>query len=468
MRREAVGLSWLDGRLEVAWPAGRGSSGRWTAPRPVETAAALGAALREARAELGFGSGRAAMVFDARQLLFHVQDAPPVRGRLLVQLLDRLVAEQGFFPGPAVWSHLPLPPSGARARWLMAVLPRSILDEIQAACAGEGLELEGVYPFAALLGRWLPRASAGTEGPVLVMAGHGDSHSLLVADGEGRWLFARSLVETADRLADRLEQEVRRTLSFCQQRFGAAVRRAVIVGPAGRNGWADRLRREGFQVDCLDEGIEPGETAAMAARWGGGAPFNLARAPGALPDWVAPAVTTGTAVLAVLAALLVVGVETAVRSRERQADAARQRALVARQEAAVRDREVREARRLEALLRTFGQPERPGVPLAFSQYVRSVVPEVVRLTRLDLARTTNGWTLHLEGASREAGSRFLGALETFETALEDGAFRVVVTDSTHRRMTGRTAPEGGPRVAVSSTRRVEAGERPFFLSGQIP
>ena len=134
--------------------------------------------------------------------------------------------------------------------------------------------------------------------------------------------------------------------------------------------------------------------------------------------------------------------------------------------AEAREEVQRDARRLSSLARLVERSEASRLPATWTRYLVGVVPSAIRLTGVDLARTTNGWRIHLEGATAEQGSRFLALIEELETQLQSGVFKAEILDSTHRRTaTGGLAgvPEP-PRISEHGPR---AEERVFFLTGLI-
>jgi hypothetical protein len=409
---------------------------------------------------------RVVLVMDHRNLLFHVQETPPATGRLLEQMLDRVISENRFFEESAVWAKLELPPGARHHRWLLALMPRSIWSEIESACEENELDMVGLYPATALLARYLPQVQAESSEAVLMISDLGGSHGLLVGRVDGQVLFARSIGASRGETEGRLDQEINRTLYFAEQRFGVKVRRLVAVGARCFSLLSSRTVREGLQVESLGVELEEPAQAAAVAEGGPGIRLNFVRRSLWQAAWVRPAVAAGMAVM-----LMVALATTAWVVDQAQSRGAEQERWKREVRAAARIRETREARQQEAnafraLVLTVGRPDQPAVVPVFCRYLQATTPPKLRLTSLDLAKSTNGWALRLEGVSREEGGRFFSGIEEWEASLTGGVFRIQVDDSTHRRgVEGLSAaPLTTPGAGASKS---EAGDRRFFLSGTI-
>ena len=106
MSRHSLGISWVHGRFQAVASSGGQTVGAWTCPAVVEESR-FEDALSEAVRETGFVGTRVFLVVEHRSLLFHVQETPPAKGRLLDQLLQRLVSQSRFLKSErrgAAWS----------------------------------------------------------------------------------------------------------------------------------------------------------------------------------------------------------------------------------------------------------------------------------------------------------------------------------------------------------------------------
>ncbi|MHB1308860.1 MAG: type IV pilus biogenesis protein PilM [Limisphaerales bacterium] len=466
MKKETLGISWLNGRLEVASGGGDSSRPVWTAPERILEGAALGPALAEAVRATGFRGRRVAFVVDHRSLLFHVQEVPPASGRLLEQVLDRLVADSRFFEEPAIWTRSPLPPSPRRQRCLLALMPVSLWNDIQDACLANGLEMAGLHPVAAVLAGFLPQIGARADETILLIAELGETFSLLVGRGDGRVLFARSVTDADGASGARLEQEISRTLHFSQQQFGSAVGRVTVLGAGAQGTLIGRTLREGLVIEAGSAELTAGALARQVALPGRAAPFNFAVQEAFQTTWMRSALAAGLAVLLGASGLVAWATEARVRERQDEIRRWAQEAETNAAMACAHESTQRQARRLTAIARMIGHPDEPEMALSLARYLAASVPPAVRLTVADLTASTNGWQLHLEGATREPGSRFLSLTEDFESELQRGVLQLEVLDSTHRR-TLAVGLDGVPTPSRRTEVAASGNERGFFVTGLI-
>lgn len=441
----------------------------WSAPFRVTDGERLVAAVREARLQAGPRICRASFVIDHRNLLFHVQETPPVRGILLDRMLDRLVAESRFFEEPAVWASLALPGEGTRHRWLLALLTRSVFDDIQTACDENDLELIGIRPIAAVLAGPLKRLGAESGEAVLLVADFGSSYGLLAGRGDGQVLFVRSIAGGRGDDAGRLDQEINRTLQFVLQRFGGRVDRMVVIGERTHSVLAGRRIRDGLRVECLSEGSDGAVSVTGIAGPAEPTVLDFTKGRRRSPLWVRPALAAALALLLVVSSGVAALSLMEWKSRVVEKAEVEREARAAQRIAASRNARQSEANRLRALVETVGGDGGTAMVPAFGRYLPTVLPESFRLSRLAIDRSTNGWHVQLQGVSRDLGSRFLGRVESWEEALRNGAFRMEILDSTHRRSVKEAsdleaASFGG--ASVSASPRGE--ERTFFVKGWIP
>ena len=294
----------------------------------------------------------------------------------------------------------------------------------------------------------------------------GGSHGLLVGRGDGQVLFARSIGASRGETEGRLDQEINRTLYFAEQRFGVKVGRLVAVGARCFSLLSSRTLRDGLNVENLGVELEEPAQAALVAEGGPGIRLNFVRRSPWQATWVRPALAASMAALLVGSSATTAWVIHEAQGRRAEQDRRKREA-----QASARIQEVREARRqeaegLRALVLTVGQPDHPAIVPAFCRYLQATTPASLRLTGLELSQSTNGWTLRLEGVSREQGGRFLSGIEEWESGLTGGVFRVNIDDRSHR-----LGVEGGSGVPLTGSgpvaSRSEGVERPFFLSGTI-
>lgn len=436
----------------------------WASPQTVEDEAGFAAALAEAVQETRFSGQRVTVLLEHRNLLFHVQETPPVKGRLLKPLLERLVRQNRFFEEDVAWGHAPLPATKDRHRHLLALLPASLVNQLQSTCAGQKLQLAAVLPFAAVYRDELRHLGLPPEEIVVLAADCGNSLNLLLGRGDGQILFSRSVVLASTQKADRAAQEINRTLHYAQQQFGATVNQIFVVGDDAFAVLKDMQIRQGVKIQQC-----PAEEAPFThARKGAVASpklslnlLSLARKKQQHLQRIAAAIVGA---LLVASAFIATKVELSVRaSEQRMRTRAVQSGIQADNHSAFLDRE-REAEQLRALLHLAGTTNDPPVPELFVRHITSILPETVRLTQLTVNRATNGWTFNLEGFVTEQSAGTIQQSEQFEQTLTDGWFRAQITDSTRRRLFGGMANDG-----PTASRRGQNGEveKAMFVSGII-
>ena len=93
MSKKILGISWLNGRFHAAALNGSTVLASWASPQPVPHEGDFAEALAEAVRQTRFTGAQVVVVLDHGSLLFHVEETPPVKGRMLGQLLERRVAQ---------------------------------------------------------------------------------------------------------------------------------------------------------------------------------------------------------------------------------------------------------------------------------------------------------------------------------------------------------------------------------------
>lgn len=461
-------LAWFHGRLVAVWPGAGGQACSWAAPEPVPTPDALSRAIGQWKTETGQAEGRVLLVVDHRNLLFHVQETPPARGRVLRDLLGRLIAEQRFFEGPAAWASLGLPSAGRRQRWLVALLPQSLRDDLDQACASQGFELIGLHPMAAVLAPVLQQASGNDPETLLLLARLGGSHAIVLGRSDGQLLFARSLTDGDDSAGSRLEQEINRTLQFGRQRLGVTVRRVLSLdfgSPSTIRSDSASGAPSAIDLEPLVPSAPPPDLDRLLAGIRRGAPLNLAPPRHPHLAWIEPVVATTTFILLAASATTAL---VAWQDHADQAVAADQAAQADdTRDQVTRSLQVRhdEDQRLRSLVDSIGEASDSPVAASFAAYLANALPPELRLTEIELARTTNGWTVRLEGLTRAEGSRYLDLAEALDQELREGDFQVQITDSPHQRTLGNEPTPFTPHPSSRDRRPPPTGERPMLVTG---
>jgi hypothetical protein len=458
MSRNVLGISWVNGRFHASAIKGRTALRLWSCPTPVHEDSEFASALAEAVAQTGFMGSKVMLALEHRRLFFYLQDTPPAADKVVDQLLQRAVERNNFFEERTVWSRLSVPPAKSRPRFLLTLMPEALVCSLAEICDAQGLELLGVFPLPAMADDTLRSLSVPQDEAVLVAADLGDALHLLLGKGDGTVLFCRTVtnVDASKPSAsiERASQEINRTLLFAQQQFGCNVTQLFVSGTDAFNVLKEQPIRPGLAMHPSpvpeDALCYVRRVAVLSPRLGsnllGALPCNTKRR-----QQVA---ALGMAALFCASIFLTVLVEVTVRARER-AVTIRARQL---QEEINSESLQRQAARWRALLQLVHATNQPPVPELFASYLPAAVPDSIRLTAVDLSRTTSAWNCRIEGVAREGAGDFAALIEAFEHELQTNVFKLHITDSTHRRLVrGTETPPPG----------IQHQERMFFVTGEI-
>jgi hypothetical protein len=465
MSKKILGISWLNGRFHAAALNGSTVSASWASPQPVPYEADFGEALAEAVQQTRFTGTQVVVVLDHGSLLFHVEETPPVQGKMLGQLLERRVAQNHFFEEQAAWGRIDLPPLKGRQRALLALLPQSLVHGLSAACAALRLNLTAVVPTAAVLAPHLSQLSVSADETVVLATDLGGSLHLLLGCGDGQVLFSRSVLLGGTLQSDRAAQEIARTLHYAQQQFSAVVNHLFVFGSAAFAVLKDVQIRSGLKIQPSTVAEDPFYFARQAGLVSWKSTVNLVSPTETQRRRVRVLGAAGLAAAVVLSITTTFVVERTVRARER-VTAELEQQLTAEGKTTARNRLLaREGRRLDAFLRLVGSTNDAPVAELFARYLPTVTPETIHFTDAGVSRGLGGWEFHLNGYLREQSLDYLALLDQLERQLQNGPFRAQITDSTHQQILQGTAEASGPSVHRSGRSR---DEKPFFVKGTLP
>jgi len=465
MSKKILGISWLNGRFHAAALNGSTVLASWASPQPVPHEGDFAEALAEAVRQTRFTGAQVVVVLDHGSLLFHVEETPPVKGRVLNQLLERSVAQNHFFEEEAAWGRVDLPALKGRQRALLALAPKSLVQRLTAACTALRLNLAALVPTAAVLGPHLRELSIPAEETVVLATDLGGSLHLLLGRGDGQVLFSRSVVLGGTLQNDRAAQEIARTLHYAQQQFSATVNHLFVFGSAAFAALKDVQIRSGLKVQPSTVAEDPFYFARQAGLVSRKSPVNLVSPAETQRQRVRGLAAAGLAAALVLSATTTFVVERTVRARERATTKLEQQLTVEGNTEAVNRSRRREADRLDAFLRLVGGTNDTPMAELFARYLPTVAPEAIHFTEAGVSRGVTGWEFHLNGSLREQSLDYLASLEQFERQLQDGPFRAEITDGTHQQILQGTAEGTSPSVRRSGR---PGDEKPFFVKGRIP
>jgi hypothetical protein len=466
MRRKVLGVSWLGGKLEAAVCQGRTLKTAWSCPSRVEHVGELAPHLGEAVAETGFSGEEVSLVLDHRHLIYHLQEAPPGGIKTVRTYLQRKVSQQGFFEEESVWSFHPPHGGSGSQRFLLTLLPRSILASLSGVCEDLGLALTGVYAPAAILAEQFERLHLEAKESALLVADLGMRLCLVAGQGNGQVLFARAVVGSRSQNRARAGQEINRTLLYVEQKFGVAIQTLWAWG-APMLEWLKELEvREGLDVRQSPVALDPHYFVRQAALLPPVSTTNLVPWEDTRHRQWRRWVAVGTAALVGATLATTLGVEKVVQAREAESAVWTHKwNLLERIRDAMSFRQ-REVKLLEKRLKLIGDANEPPVIDLFLRYVSVVLPESVTLSGFTMSQSdaSSDYRFRLEGYAQETETPLIPLLERVESTLSHGLFQVRITDSSRLRIFGSTNPEP---VRLSGPAGLAKTGRLFFIEGQI-
>ena len=462
MSKNTLGISWLHGRFHAVAQKSRGVVATWTSPGPVRDED-FEAALAQAVHQTGFTGHRVLVVLEHRNLLFHVQETPPAAGKVLEQLLQRLVNQSRFFEERAAWSRVEVPPPRGKQRHLLALLPDSVVRRLALTCTAQRLQLVAAIPVAALFAEHLRRLPLTKDEVVVLAADFGGWLELTLGRGDGHLLFSRSVLLSGPQQHERSAQEINRTLHYAQQQFGVMVNQLFVVGQATFGALQAVEIRHGLRIQLSPLGQDPFYFAQQAALSSPKNPLNLvSQAENRRRHGRQLAAAAMVSLLAGTG--LAVGlIEHTVRARETEAirlehelqeQAQAQNEMIARQQ---------EARHLVGFVQFLSVTNHPPVADLFVRYLGAHTPPPLRVSDLKISRASNGWEFTLQGFAQESSEGMLSVLNNFEEDLARSVFQVRVRESTHRQF----LRGGAAGLAAQSRAGARDNEKPFFIWGAI-
>lgn len=462
MGKNTLGIAWLHGRFEAVNLAASSNSAGWLSPISVNTPQEFAVALAQAVRETGFRGQKVMVVIDHRNLLFHVQDVPPAKGRVLTKLLDRLVAQNQFFDEPAAHAHLELPQGKSLHRHLLSLLPQSLVGALAQACTDQGLRLDGLWPAAAVLSARLQKLPAPPAEIIILATGFGDSMNLLLGRSDGKLLFSRTVALGAAGQVERAAQEINRTLHYAQQQFGALVNLLFISSGGTFTALKTTPIRAGLKILDAPVGDSPTTLLQLAANLSSRAPLNFARDTGSRAVNRRGLAAAGIAAAFIAAISTTVRIETQIHAREHTARIAEARLKSEAEVLSTNNALQHEATRLRTILAMVGSTNDPPVVELLARSLPSIIPPSLRLTELQIEEAFVGWKFTIKGAAREDAVDLTARLEKLEHELEQGVFQIKITDSSHRQMFRGELDTVGPNHGGALKRAIET---PFFVTG---
>jgi hypothetical protein len=203
----------------------------WEGPQLREDFSDLPATLKEALEKTKPAGKLAAMVMALPRLNDQVVEVPPVKGRVLMQFLQRQVQSSKAFPGEAVWSMQTALPTKKTNAALLHVMPRTVLDQIVKDFQDVHLQLGRIVPASAVLMNHLRALPLQKDDVALLAAETGKSTTVVIGRKDGRVCLSRVLPNSWTTAPDKVWVDLTRSIGFADQQSGLTVNSVWLFGP---------------------------------------------------------------------------------------------------------------------------------------------------------------------------------------------------------------------------------------------
>ncbi len=239
-----LSVSWLNTQVKAVAVQRGQVTGTWEPPASEADAAAdFEAILRQAVKETGYRGQTVSLVLAHPRLVQHMVDVPSVKGAALNKVIQRQAAQQKFFSGEAAYASQMLASAKNSRRVLLHLFPRLTLNQFMVACRRNDLHLVSVLPASAALQQQLPALALQRADVVMLAAETGGATTLVICDGDGRLLLARTLQGTWNEDPAKLALDLNRTVLFVSQQFNVTLTAACISSAS-----APRNKRRRFNA----------------------------------------------------------------------------------------------------------------------------------------------------------------------------------------------------------------------------
>ena len=224
-----LSVSWLNRQFKAVAVHRGVIAGTWEHPGEAEFTGNFDELLREAVQKTGYTGVNVSLLLTYPRLVQQVVDLPPAKGALLDKLVARQAQQQKFFTGEAAWAYEPAVSSKTSQRVILHLIPRSLLDQFVESCRRNDLHLTSVMPPSVVLQQQIPRLPLEKGEAVLLAAETGGSTTVVIGQGDGQVLLARTLPGNWNENAERLALDLNRTILFANEKYGVALHQGVWI-----------------------------------------------------------------------------------------------------------------------------------------------------------------------------------------------------------------------------------------------
>lgn len=468
-----LSVSWLNKQLKaVAVQRGK-IMGTWERPASEgEAAADFETFLADAVRETNYRGSTVSLLLAHPRLVQHLAEVPPVKGTALNKVIQRQAAQQKFFPGEAAYASQMLVSTKSNQRVLLHLLPRLILNQFMLACRRNNLHLVSVLPASVVLQRQLSALDLERSDVVMLAAETAGSTTVVVCDGDGRLLLARTLQGTWNEDAARLLLDLKRTRLYVSQQFGVNLNRGLYLFGAGAPEKAPLLTTESDQpVRVSPVPFEPfyWATEALKVRADLAPNFQSPELQKAPQRRIFAKIVAGAAML-LLGASVALTAYSLVQSRRERATLASFREQIVELESRQKelDQLDTELRRKQLAIQLIDRDRPAPKPAWLLAYLGQAVPADLVVTNFSVKRETYYYRVKLAGTYQAASVTpdappVAESIETFKSALAGSPFhmRILETNASVKLAAAGSPKPNGPLADA----RVPLAE---FLNKNLP
>jgi hypothetical protein len=499
-----LSLSWLNGSFRALAVHKGVIDGSWERPGVIDDIASFPSLLHDAVANTGFKGTTVSLVLAHPRFVQQLLEAPPTKSSGVVRFLEsqiqlllylgmppdgqpamvhyiqRQVQNLKTFEGDAAWCMEQTMPIKGSNGILLHLFPKKLLGLLLQASAKSQLYLTSVLPPTAILRNQLADLPIQDDDVALIVAETGGTSTVIVGRRDGQILLGRILTGTWNENASRFTVDLKRTLLFVNQQFGANIIGAWLFGP-GATEHVEELQGE------LELPVHISPTPWHQFYWAREALLVPAEH---LPNLIsrelqeAPRrkllrrVVALAAILLLLASLLTTGFLESMVGEE-QGNLHRLRAR--EQELQTRHKQLQalaeELTRKQTLVSLISESALAPVPGWLLGYLGDVVPPELLLTNIHVRRDSNLWRVSLSGVlqpttNTATGLLFSNALSRLTNQLISGPFHLRLAGSETASTNPAASTGVGPSLAdwvaqMSLSAQRGPGPTRFTLEGTM-
>jgi hypothetical protein len=434
-----LSASWFNGQFKaVAVHRGK-VAGTWERPTSEPDAADdFEAIIREAVKQTSYHGQTVSLVLAHPRLVQHMTEVPPVKWSAMSKVIQRQAAQQKFFSGEAAYASQLLVSAKTKPRVLLHLLPRLILNQFMLSCRRNNLHLVSVLPASAVLQRQLGDLSLQRNDRVMLAAETAGSTTVVICDGDGRLVVARTLQGTWNEDAAKLALDLNRTTLFASQQLSVNLNRGVVLFGKGAAEQAPVIQRH-IQLPVAVSPV-PYEPFWWATE-------SLKVRPETAPNFQSPELQKApqrrvfAEVVAAAATVLLIGcialtAYSIMQSRRERAALAGFQKQMAHLEARQRDLDQLDAelKRKQQAVQLVLDERPPPKPAWLLAYLGQVVPPDLVVTNFNVKREGEYYRVKLVGTYQPAtvtpaAAPVADAVETLKAALGGSPFHMRILET---------------------------------------